>query len=268
MAYRYAIAYPNKSFGIDADALAYITAMEAAGGVFTDAQKGYINDLFTDLKQAGIYTLLDAFYPFVGGTAATHKFNAKDPRDLNAAYRITFAGGVTHNANGVTGNGTTGVGFTNYVIPVGYQNNTHLSCYVRNNASGGCAIGTKQTDNSRFTNVFPLLGGTTIVRMNGESATAHATADSRAFFTGNRSGATAEQIYRNGASVASTANASTTPPTNQVSVLARILSNAAADNFSTYNIAWASMGKSLSPSQQLAYYNIVQTFQTNWGRAI
>lgn len=268
MAYRNAIAYPKKPPPFDADALAYIAAMEGVGGVFTDVQKGYINNMFVSLKQAGLYNLIDAFYPFVGGTAATHKFNAKNPRDLNAAFRITFAGGVTHNANGITGNGTTGVGFTNYVIPVGNQNDTHISCYVRNNVASGCAIGTKQTDNSRFTNIFPLSGGTTVVRMNGASATTNATADSRAFFVGNRSGANVEQIYRNGTSVATTANASTTPPTNQMAILARTTAGSSDDNFSTYNLAWASIGKSLNASQQLAYYNIVQTFQTNFSRQI
>ena len=31
---------------------------------------------------------MKAIYPFVGGTATTHKFNLKDPADINAAFRL------------------------------------------------------------------------------------------------------------------------------------------------------------------------------------
>lgn len=268
MPYRNAIAYPNHPAGFDADALAYISAMEAAGGVFTSAQKGYINNMFTDLKQAGIYTLLDAFYPFVGGTAATHKFNAKDPRDANAAYRLLFGGTVTHNANGITGNGTTGFALTSYFIPVSRQNNMHLSAYVRNNLNSGCAIGTKQTDNTRFTHIFPRTSDILTVRINAMGATQIASTDSRGFLVGNRSGASAEQLYKNAVSFATSTNASGTVPANQVAILARTVSGSSIDNFSAYNLAWASIGASLNASQQLAYYNIVQTFQTNFSRQI
>ena len=51
---------------------------------------------------------MKALYPFVGGTATSHKFNLKDPRDLDAAFRLQFNGGWTHNSNGVTPNGTNG----------------------------------------------------------------------------------------------------------------------------------------------------------------
>jgi hypothetical protein len=36
----------------------------------------------------GIWRKTHAIYPLLGGTASAHKFNLKDPRDLNAAYRL------------------------------------------------------------------------------------------------------------------------------------------------------------------------------------
>lgn len=47
-------------------------------------------------------------YPFMGGSAASHSFNLVNPD----RGRITWVGGLTHNANGVTGNGTSGFGKT------------------------------------------------------------------------------------------------------------------------------------------------------------
>jgi hypothetical protein len=85
----------------DADAQAFITA-----AAITDAtQQTAINNLVVGLKADGLWTGITAIYPFVGGTATTHKWNLKDPRDLDVAYRLSFNGGWTHNSNGITGNG-------------------------------------------------------------------------------------------------------------------------------------------------------------------
>ncbi len=55
----------------DTDVLAFITATS-----ITDAtQQTAINTLVTDLKTANIWTKMKALYPFIGGTATTHKFN-------------------------------------------------------------------------------------------------------------------------------------------------------------------------------------------------
>jgi hypothetical protein len=51
---------------------------------------------------------MKALYPFVGGTAAKHKFNFMDARDLDAAFRLVFSGGVTHSTNGVQFGGVNG----------------------------------------------------------------------------------------------------------------------------------------------------------------
>ena len=87
--------------GFDPDAQAFITA----AGITDTTQKNAINTLVLDLKAYAIWPKFIAIYPYVGGTATTHKFNLVDPLDDNAAFRITWNGGVTHNANGITGNG-------------------------------------------------------------------------------------------------------------------------------------------------------------------
>jgi len=94
----------------DSDVLAFI----AATGITSNTQKSAVNTLVTSLKGYSIWTKLNAIYPFVGGTATTHKWNLKDPRDLDAAYRLEFFGGWTHNSNGITGNGTNALANTFY----------------------------------------------------------------------------------------------------------------------------------------------------------
>jgi hypothetical protein len=88
---------------IDPNAAAFI----AAAGITDPTQKDAINTLVVTLKQKSLWSSLVAIYPIVGGTASTHKWNLKDPRDLDAAFRLNIGGGWTHNASGMTGNGTT-----------------------------------------------------------------------------------------------------------------------------------------------------------------
>ena len=86
----------------DRDAAAFL---EAAGIYKSDERKA-IYELVRLLKQYGLWSKMKAIYPFVGGTATTHKWNLKDPRDLDAAYRLTFSGGWTHSGTGALPNGT------------------------------------------------------------------------------------------------------------------------------------------------------------------
>ena len=48
---------------------------------------------------------LDAVYPFLGGTSSSCKWNLKDPRNLDAAFRLTFSGGWTFSSTGALPNG-------------------------------------------------------------------------------------------------------------------------------------------------------------------
>jgi hypothetical protein len=90
--------------GYDPDAQAFFTASGLTGATNLNA----INQLVLDLKGYGIWTKMKAIYPMVGGTAALHKWNLKDPQDLDAAFRLVFNGGWTHSATGALPNGTNG----------------------------------------------------------------------------------------------------------------------------------------------------------------
>ncbi len=50
-----------------------------------------LDGLVRGLKDEGLWAKMQAIYPFIGGTEALHKWNLKDPRDLDAAYRLTFS---------------------------------------------------------------------------------------------------------------------------------------------------------------------------------
>jgi hypothetical protein len=84
------------SAAFDPDAQAFLTATGITDSTIQDA----INTLVIELKNAGIWSRIDAAYPFVGGTQTTCKFNLKNPQDTNAAFRLDFNGSWTIDATG------------------------------------------------------------------------------------------------------------------------------------------------------------------------
>ena len=85
-------SYKYKTSLLDPDAESFLTAAAITDPIIS----GAINTLVVQMKADNIWTKMKAIYPFVGGTASTHKWNLKDPRDLDAAFRLQFFGGWTH----------------------------------------------------------------------------------------------------------------------------------------------------------------------------
>jgi hypothetical protein len=116
----------------DTDAQAFITA-----AAITDAtQQSAINTLVVDFKGYGLWTKLGAIYPFVGGTASTHKFNLKNPLDTDAAFRLTFTGGWTHSTTGAKPNGVNAFADTYYNAFSLMGTNQQIGYYVGENLAG------------------------------------------------------------------------------------------------------------------------------------
>lgn len=93
---------PYVDLGLDISATSFINV----SGLTDVTQKSAVNTLVKDLKRFGLWDKIKAFYPFVGGSAESHKWNLKDPRNTNDAYRLTFSGGWTHSSTGVKCNGS------------------------------------------------------------------------------------------------------------------------------------------------------------------
>jgi hypothetical protein len=101
----------------DADAFNFVEV----AGISSETQAVAINDLVLGLKANNLWDKMQAIYPFVGGTAYSHKFNLKDPRDSNDAFRIQFFGAVTHDNLGVSASAA-GYGDTKFVPTASFVN--------------------------------------------------------------------------------------------------------------------------------------------------
>ncbi len=162
--------------------------------------------MVVDLKGFGLWSKMKAVYPFVGGTATTHKFNLKDPRDTNAAFRIVFSGGITHSSNGSQGNGVNGFANTNLNILSNLSlTDTHLSFYSRTNlinngfgndiASDGSYMPTSSCS-LRVRNATP--GGTQYFTIGTDNGASISNTNGLGLTLGTTNSLTSRKLFQNG----------------------------------------------------------------------
>ena len=108
---------------------AHLNRMALAGYSASAAEQAGIMTLVHGLAKIGV-SKFTAVYPFVGESAVPHAF------DLMGNYDITWSGGLTHNAQGVTGNGSTGYGDTGFDCGAMSETDSHLACYTEGGTAG------------------------------------------------------------------------------------------------------------------------------------
>lgn len=259
------------SGGIDPDAQAFFDAITAAGGSLTSTEEDAVNNLVLDLKADSLWTGLEAIYPLVGSTATTQKFNLKDPRDLNAAYRLTFNGGWTHTSTGAKSNGTNAYANTYYNANTVVQNDTSIGFYARLDI----AISGNPIDMGAFdeTTGFGLLLAAEIVtnlprlRMYQNAADSTGT-NQQGFWTGAAGANT--RLIKNGSVLTTIANSGTFPLSNG-NILFGALNGGFGNNpgyYAEQEYAFVFIGRNLTNTQASDLYTTVQTYQTALSRQV
>ncbi len=235
-----------------------------------------VHNLAGALKRAGIWTLLDAIYPFVGGSVAAHKFNLKDPRDLDAAYRLTFTGGLTHASTGMVSDGSSGWANTHWVPSARLSaNDGAIGCYLRNNVKTAAKMWDMGAADAGTTNVVgcvsalaaSLLSSFNIgSNTNVQSATVPTT--TQGLWVCNRPNSTTITGWQNGTQTTSGAQAWSAVSSMPLALCAVNINGIGAARFATREQAFAFAGHTLSDTQLAQLYAMVQAFQTALGRQI
>ena len=250
------------------------SAFLTASAISDATIRGGLNTFDIGLIANSLDTKMKALYPFVGGTASTHRWNFMDARDLDAAYRLAFSGTITHSSNGVQGNGTNGFSDTRLNTLTNLtKTSSHLSVYVRNNSNSGQPydIGnaadafmgatptyliTRYSSNTAFIGIADTSYGT------GVSST-----DSRGFWTGATNGGSTQKLYKNGVSVV-TGTASAGGFANNNLYIGAGNANGTASFFTDKQYAFASIGNGLTDTDATNLYNLTQQLQTTLGRQV
>lgn len=249
----------------DADALAFITA----AGLIDAAQISAINTLVADLKAAGLWDKMKAIYPFIGGTAESHKWNLKDPRDLDVAFRIVWNGTVTHNSNGITGNGTDGYGDTKCSQSVNVSlNSEHISCYIRTNLDGLYGdIGTRNQSNTALgTSIIARFSNLYYTRNQSQTPSTSSNINSQGFYINSR--LLSNSYIRQKNSTQNIANASSISIQNYSYYILGLNNQNALLYASINNVSFATIGLGLDATESINLYNLIQAYQTTLNRQV
>ncbi len=253
--------------GIDPDAQAFITA----ANITNTTEQNAIKTLVSDLKSNGIWVKCKAIYPFIGGNATSHKFNLKDSRDLNAAFRLQFNGGGTHSSVGYAGNGSTAWANTFLNASTNLTKAMHVCVYTRTTAIVGdysCEMQvdgaynptnyiTFRTNNKTAGNAYFSAGN------DGVGATVSNTT-TKGMFIGNQTSNSLRKLWANNSVLATNSTTdNNTLPNQNITLL-----GATSSSYSGNNLAFASIGDSFTDAEIASYTTIVQAYQTTLSRQV
>jgi len=250
----------------DTDAQNFISQ----ASISDNTQKAAISTLVEALKASNVdgtgtlWSKSYALYPFVGGTETAHS------QDLKGSYDGTYGGTVTHDANGITGNGTNGY----FQTPFNPNDEDTLNslgiyayCRTQTPTDGGRFVGCYDASTERcelYRNAAFLNGGG--LNRNDVTPLISTGTDFRKHLALMRTGASAQLIYQGSAGSAQNTTA-TGKVDRTVCFLARQWAANTRDNFSNANLAFGAITQGLTSTEYAAFRTIVDAFQTTLGRA-
>jgi len=235
-----------------------------AANITDGTQISAIYSLAFGLQRLGLWTKMKAIYPMVGGVASSHKYNLKDPRDLDAAYRLLFSGGWTHSSGGAKADGTTGYAISYLNTSTLGINNIHLSYSIRNpNTKAGYLWGVSNGVDAvtRFANSF--------YSVNDLTADLYSNSKLINFSILTRTASNSKKIYIDGSVAASSSTASVA--TANIPIYLNVENNfnaPVANTYSNSECSFASIGDGLSDADASNLNSLVQSFNTTLNRQI
>jgi hypothetical protein len=241
----------------ETDAQAFITA----AAITDPTQQSAVNQLVVDLKADGIWSKMKAIYPFVGGTASTHKFNLKNPLDTDAAFRLVFSGGIIHDSNGITLNGVNGFVSTFFNAFTNNLNNGNISIYNRTNNAGSYYDFSNLTGSFEQTIIIKFTDNKYYINSGTQTYPNFVNADARGLYSMNYN-TTNIKGYKNG-SIVITENKVSTGVNNNYTI-----GRNSSGQYSNRNYAFASIGDGLNDTEATNLNTRVTTFQTALNRNV
>jgi hypothetical protein len=209
--------------------------------------------------------------------ASQMKYNLKDARDLDAAFRLTWSGGWTYSATGATPNGTNAFADTKLTpSTVLTNNNYHLSHYSRTQKTTGSEIdigsftGNPSTVGIALDQFYAGAGKAFVAGDYVSSViTSLASTNTLGFQVNSRTSQTSAKIFFNNSQIGSTltlSNPNALP--NVTFYLGANHSGAAAQEYSSKQVAFASIGDGLTDQDAQLLNQITEKYQVALSRGV
>jgi hypothetical protein len=253
---------PYSSSGFDPDAQTFINVTGISGSNATA-----INNLVLDLKSGSYWSGLDAIYPMIGGTATTHKYNLKNPLDTDAAFRLNFVGGWTHNSSGAKPDGVSGTYADTFAVPNTLFTTTNGAfsyySFTNNAASEDVEMGANDGASTTGETLLALRfsDGNQYAFFGQVGGGGGASGNSSGYFIVNRT--TAVEGWKNGTRVVNTGTTVTTITARKLYLGAQNNGTTSYRN-SSRGCSFATIGDTIS--NPAGFSTIVNNYQTALGR--
>ena len=258
---------------LDVDASKVIEAVRSTGVTVTPAMMHYAHYLISNMKNIGTWSLCNAVYGIVGGTAASHAINWKSI----GTYNLSYSGSFTHSSTGVLP--ATAYANTSILANSLNTNSLHLSYYSRtNSASGidrremGCEINPYVSPGSYAELAIRRQSNQSFSALGTDTGLALTTnTDSRGYYIANRNSSTSNNLFKNGIiTAASTTANSVTYPAAYMTLFAVNFSSSATINpigFTNLECTFSTIGAGLTDTQAQQQSQIVTNAQNILNRA-
>lgn len=242
-----------------------------AVGTLTTAQEDAVRDLVTALKANGTWSKYKAIYPFVGGTAAAHKFNLVNALDTDAAFRLDFNGTWTHSSDGVEGDGSTAYADTHFVPNAELTGDSYsLGAYFGETVNEAAGFGVKD-GGTPFWTIYSGYNNTTIYSYAGSSGNSVTSvqAERRGLIMHTQNGGTTHKLWMNGTQIGSTNTGDNQASFNGIDLpmyIGAVNRDGSAGEFSSKKISFVFFAEGLSDAEVVLDTDDIQAFQAALGR--
>ena len=239
-------------------------AFAAATGIADTTILNALNTFDTGLISNGLDTKMKALYPFVGGTATTHKYNFMDARDLDAAFRLQFNGGGTHSSTGYKPNGYNAYANTFLIPETQLSLNSNSYGFYSRTEIDGEYYDMGAYSYPRATVMVARFNGSFYAENNDAGYDPSTNSTSLGFLISSRTGANIKKGYRNNIEIQNSTRSSVGLPTLNI-YLGGI---SGYGGFTPREFAFAFMGNGLNAAEIANFTNLVNTLQTSLSRQV
>ena len=249
-------SFENTNF-FDPDAKKFIDS----SGIQSETLMKSINTFVVQLKAASLWGKFMAIYPMAGGTWQTTKWNLKDPRNTDAAYRLTLHGGSLCNASGVLFEGNEDYADTHLYDSILTYNDNSISYYseTQNKVDGydmGCI------DNAAPYNELAIYNSIDASNWFGYYAWGFVPAKTTGLFLFSSTAVNVKR-YEDGV-VTSEKNSNPVYGFSNKPILIGTVEASISGGHRECSLA--TIGKGLSDQEALSFYKIAQSFENSLAR--
>jgi hypothetical protein len=227
--------------------------------------RGYLREHKEDLIAAGVWDKAIALNPVMGGTASTHAEYL-----LGRGFgQMLFFGGVTHDANGMVGNGSNGYYNTGIALGNLQQNNHSVFVYSRTNIEANTHdLSVLDSGFVGVSNLFRAIGNTYNTRSFASTNQFISNNDSRGVHGLSRTNS-ANYLVQIRTTQTTVTQASATPSNLNIQIAGMALNaNGTIGNFSTRQQSYVWLGRGLTATQMADLEIAIVKLQTQLARNV